>query len=205
MKMTKSNVVEWLWWGERTVKLNPAWDVFKIMLRKLKIMMMEMKYWWLMCINISCTYNVYIRNWCGKPCIVRQIQHLTAVEKHLAGNEKCCRHWKLTRKPCIFWNDTGFFQANPQCAQHYSSLARSFSTAVTCYVCITIIFQFFHMIFNTSQINQFSLWCDVKIMRKNWNMFVMQIQHLTAVEKYHANKMLLILEIGSENPAIVIQ
>ena len=55
-----------------TGKLNPAWDVLKIM--------------W--------------KNW---TMFVMQIQHLTAVEKHLASNEKCCTHWKLTRKP--LYND----------------------------------------------------------------------------------------------------
>ena len=30
--------------SQRTVKLNPAWDVLKIMLKKLEIMMMEMTY-----------------------------------------------------------------------------------------------------------------------------------------------------------------
>ena len=41
-----------------TVKLNPAWDVLKIM--------------W--------------KNW---TIIVMQLEYLTAVEKHLASNEKC--------------------------------------------------------------------------------------------------------------------
>ena len=34
-------------------------------------------------------------------CTLMQIKHLKAVEKHLANNEKCDRHWILTRKkPC---------------------------------------------------------------------------------------------------------
>ena len=43
--------------SQRTIKLNSACDVLKIMWKKI---------------------------------IVMKIQHLTAVEKHLASNEKCC-------------------------------------------------------------------------------------------------------------------
>ena len=74
--------------------------------------------------------------------------------------------------------------------------------------CITMKFQFFNMIFKTSQITlKLCSACDVlKIMCEHWKIFVMQIQHLTAVEKHLASnvvgiwKMLLALEIESKNP-----
>ena len=41
---------------------------------------------------------------CKKWSIIMiKIQHLKAVEKHLASNEKCCRYWNFTRNILITW------------------------------------------------------------------------------------------------------
>ena len=76
------------------------------------------------------------------------------------------------------------FRFNFQAQQHFPLLARCFSTAVKCCICITNIFQCLHMIFNTSQAGQsLRVLCDVlKIMLKNWNFIVMQIYRVFQVK-----------------------
>ena len=144
------------------VKLNLVWDVLKIMLK----------------------------NW---HIIVMQIQYLTAVEKHLANNEKCCRNWKLVRKTLYSmysWNNilllihTGFSEP----ISHVNNIFHCLP-AVKCCICIINIFQFFRMIFNTSQagLSLTVLYDVLKIMCNNWNFIVMQIYQVTAVEKQLAN------------------
>ena len=71
------------------------------------------------------------------------------------------------------------------CLQHFSLVATCFSTTVKCCICITIMFQFFHMIFNTPEAGFSSLWwvCWKSCVRIEI-LFFIPIRHLTAVEKH---------------------
>ena len=76
------------------------------------------------------------------------------------------------------------FRVNFKCLQHFSLIARCFSTAVKCCIGITTISQFFHKIFNTFQalLNLTVIFGVLKIMYKNCNFIVMLIHHLTSFE-----------------------
>ena len=78
------------------------------------------------------------------------------------------------------------FQVTFECAHHYSTPPRYFSTAVKWCIFIIMKFQYFHMIFNTSHagLNLTVLWGVLKIMWKYWNFMLMQIHHVTSVEKH---------------------
>ena len=75
------------------------------------------------------------------------------------------------------------FQVTCASAHNYSPPLRCFSPAVEWCICFIMIFLFFHMIFNTSNITVKlnPAWDVLKIMWKNWNIIVIQTQHLTAV------------------------
>ena len=87
---------------------------------------------------------------------------------HAVNSTVYIRTWFV--KPCI--------RTPPRC----------FSTAVKWWNCINIQLQFLHMIFNTQKKGQTqsSSRRVLKIVWKNWNIIVMQLQHLTVVEKHLA-------------------
>ena len=114
---------------------------------------------------------------CGKTKTLLwcKIQHFTADEKHLACNEKCCRHWNSAQKPLyhccaskgvIFhnsWMDNRHnhsfrqwttntqlyrvFQVSFECKHCYSPYRKCFSTPLKRFICFKMKFQFQHMVF----------------------------------------------------------
>ena len=85
-------------------------------------------------------------------------------------------------KTCI----AGFFKSLSNMHIITHRIQACFSTAVKLCICFIVKLQFLHMIFNTSQraIKLNPAWDVLKIVCRNWNIIVMQIQHLTAVEKH---------------------